>query len=109
MPAIAGKHQLANAATALAALCAGDFKPVLTHEEASRGLRAARVRGRFQVHAGEVEWVLDVAHNLPAAEGLRANLESLPKRRTIAVCGILGDKDIAGITNAVAPLIDAWV
>jgi dihydrofolate synthase/folylpolyglutamate synthase len=107
LPAIAGAQQLANAATALAALCTGVFGQ-LTHDAVSRGLRAARVRGRFQLHGGEVEWVLDVAHNLPAAEGLRANLAALPKRRTLAVCGILGDKDIARITATLAPLIDAW-
>ena len=30
-------------------------------------------------------------------------------RRTIAVCGILGDKDIAGITAALARDVDAWM
>jgi dihydrofolate synthase/folylpolyglutamate synthase len=58
---------------------------------------------------GEIEWLLDVAHNVPAAEGLRDNLASLPPARTLAVCGILADKDIAGILGAMAPAIDGWV
>jgi dihydrofolate synthase/folylpolyglutamate synthase len=108
-PFVAGRHQLANAATALAALAVGEFGFVATREVAARGLRDVRLRGRFEVHAGDVEWILDVAHNVPAAEGLRANLDRLTPRRTLAVCGILGDKDIGGITTAVAPAIDAWV
>jgi folylpolyglutamate synthase/dihydropteroate synthase len=64
---------------------------------ASASIRAAR--GRFQRRrlGRSVEWIFDVAHNVPAARGLAANLRALPRARTIAVCGILGDKDIAGI------------
>ncbi|HET9864649.1 MAG TPA: cyanophycin synthetase, partial [Steroidobacteraceae bacterium] len=70
----------------------------------------ARVAGRFQRIAGDVEWILDVAHNVPAAEILRDNLRALPRaRRTLAVCGILGDKDIHGITARLAGEIDAWI
>jgi dihydrofolate synthase / folylpolyglutamate synthase len=108
-PAMPGRHQTGNAATALAAIAAGNFGFALTHEMATAALRAARIRGRFQILAGEVEWVLDVAHNVPAAEGLLANLATLPVRRTLALCGILGDKDISGITAVLAPAIDGWV
>jgi dihydrofolate synthase/folylpolyglutamate synthase len=109
LPSLAGRLQPANAATALAALAAGGFREALTHANVARALREVRIRGRFQVVPGEVEWVLDVAHNVPAAEGLRANLEALPRKRTIAVCGVLGDKDIAGITATLSPAIDGWV
>jgi dihydrofolate synthase/folylpolyglutamate synthase len=109
LPAIAGGQQLANAATALAAIAVSGLVPALTHEQVSRALRDTHIRGRFQVHPGEVEWVLDVAHNVPAALGLRDNLATLPARRTLAVCGILGDKDIGGIVAALAPVIDDWV
>jgi dihydrofolate synthase / folylpolyglutamate synthase len=108
-PALRGRHQLDNAATALAALAVGEFGFLPTREVATRALRETRLRGRFQVVPGEVEWVLDVAHNVPAAEELRANLASLPRRRSLAVCGILGDKDIPGIAAAVAPVVDAWI
>jgi dihydrofolate synthase / folylpolyglutamate synthase len=108
-PALAGLYQRGNAATALAALVAGGFGAELQPAAVARALRDTRIRGRFQIVPGEVEWVLDVAHNVPAAEGLRANLAALPARRTIAVCGVLGDKDIAGIAAAIAPAFDAWV
>jgi dihydrofolate synthase/folylpolyglutamate synthase len=106
-PALAGRHQRGNAATALAALASGGFE--LPYEPVARALREVRIRGRFQIVPGDIEWVLDVAHNVPAAEGLRDNLATLPARRTIAVCGVLGDKDIPGIVATLAPSIDAWV
>ena len=69
-----------------------------------------RIDGRFQRLPGEVEWILDVAHNVPAAETLRDNLRRLPRaRRTLAVCGILGDKDIRGITQVLSADIDDWI
>jgi len=110
LPALPGAHQVGNAATALAALAAGGFGVSLSHAIVSQALREVRIAGRFQRIPGEVEWVLDVAHNVPAAETLRDNLRQLPQaRRTIAVCGILGDKDIRGITAALAGDIDAWI
>jgi dihydrofolate synthase/folylpolyglutamate synthase len=108
-PSLAGRQQVANAATALAALASCEFAADLSPENVARALREVRIRGRFQRVPGDIEWVLDVAHNLPAAELLRANLATLPARRTIAVCGVLADKDIAGITAALSPAIDAWV
>ncbi len=108
-PALSGRQQTGNAATALAALVEAGFAAELTQRVVASALRETHIRGRFQVHRGDVEWVLDVAHNVPAAEGLRDNLAALPRRRTLAVCGVLGDKDIAGITEILAPTFDAWV
>jgi len=111
-PALAGVHQLGNAATALAALrCAG---VELEHRNVSEALLGVRLEGRFQrlpvdSEQGTVEWIFDVAHNVPAASGLAANLRALPRERTIAVCGILGDKDIDGITAVLGAEIDAWI
>ena len=110
LPALAGAHQVGNAAAALAAIAAGDFGIRLSHAGVSAALRDVRIAGRFQRIAGEVEWILDVAHNVPAAEILRDNLRRLPRaRRTLAVCGILGDKDIRGITATLAAEIDDWI
>jgi dihydrofolate synthase/folylpolyglutamate synthase len=107
MPSLTGVHQLGNAATALAAVKSLDV--TLTPAAVGQALRTVQLAGRFQRVPGEVEWVLDVAHNVPAALGLAANLRMLARIRTIAVCAILGDKDIAGITGAVGAEIDAWI
>jgi dihydrofolate synthase/folylpolyglutamate synthase len=112
LPSLTGVHQLGNAATALAA--SKSFGVELEHANVSEALRSVKLAGRFQkvpreAGRGDVEWILDVAHNVPAAQGLAANLAALPRVRTIAVCGILGDKDIEGITAVLAGQIDAWI
>jgi dihydrofolate synthase/folylpolyglutamate synthase len=113
LPSLAGEHQVGNAATAIAAivaLAARDLPVVLDRREVIRAISLVWVPGRFQRVPGEVEWILDVAHNVPAAEILRDNLRHLPAaRRTVAICGILGDKDIRGITATLAGEIDAWI
>ena len=110
LPALAGEHQVGNAATALAAIATGPFGVRLDEAAVAAALRDVHVAGRFQRIAGEVEWILDVAHNVPAAEILRDNLRRLPRaRRTLAICGILGDKDIRGIAATLGGEIDAWI
>jgi dihydrofolate synthase / folylpolyglutamate synthase len=66
--------------------------------------------GRFQIVPGEVEWILDVAHNEPAASVLAAALAARPcAGRSFAVAGMLADKDAAAIARALDPLIDHWL
>lgn len=109
-PTLAGEHQVGNAATALAALAAADFGVRITQAGVAGALRGTTLPGRFQIVPGEVEWILDVAHNQPAAGILRENLRRLPRAgRTIAVCGILGDKDVRGIAHTLAGEVDEWI
>jgi dihydrofolate synthase/folylpolyglutamate synthase len=109
-PALAGDIQYANAATALAALEELGSRLDISREAIARGLRAVHIEGRFQsVRAAGVEWILDVAHNPDAARVLAANLQARPAAgRTLAVCGILADKDAAGIAVELGPRIDEW-
>jgi dihydrofolate synthase/folylpolyglutamate synthase len=52
---------------------------------------------------------LDVAHNPDAARVLARNLHANPiSGKTLAVCGILADKDAAGIVSELDHCIDAW-
>jgi dihydrofolate synthase/folylpolyglutamate synthase len=110
IPALAGEVQLDNAASVLAALeCVAERLPV-SRAAVEEGLRTVRVPGRFQVVPGAVQWVLDVAHNPAAAGTLARQLSALAHRgRTIAVCGILGDKDIEGIAAQLRDCFDAWI
>ena len=111
LPALAGGHQIGNAATALAAIAVWRFRyQARPCRGQRRVVRACASPGASNVVPGEVEWILDVAHNVPAAETLRDNLRHLPRaRRTLAICGILGDKDIRGITARLAADVDAWI
>ncbi len=111
-PALRGETQLGNAATALAALEELDLPVSLSPAMVAQGLGAARLPGRFQVIAagdGKPEWILDVAHNPDAARVLARNLGDLPAvGKSFAVCGMLADKDAAGIVAALAGCFDAW-
>jgi dihydrofolate synthase/folylpolyglutamate synthase len=110
LPALAGAAQLGNAAVALAMLESVEPKLLVPDEAVKSGLANARLAGRFQVIAGRPEWILDVAHNPEAAEVLAASLAARPVAgRTLAVCGILGDKDVEGIVGALAREIDQWI
>jgi dihydrofolate synthase/folylpolyglutamate synthase len=108
-PALRGDHQLNNAACALMALerLSGRFPVDPSHIRA--GLGHAVVPGRFQVLPGRPLTVLDVAHNPDAAAALAATLgQQLTDGRTLAVVGMLKDKDIVGVARALRPLIDRW-
>ncbi len=109
-PGLAGDIQYANAATAIAALEVLAARLTISGEAIARGLGAAHLEGRFQsIGAAGVEWILDVAHNPGAAHVLAANLEARPVAgRTLAVCGILADKDAAGIAAELRLRIDEW-
>jgi dihydrofolate synthase/folylpolyglutamate synthase len=119
--ALAGSIQYRNAATAFAAVEAlgmqGLARP-LEAVTAGAALRGVRLPGRLQILCGAVEWILDIAHNEPAARVLATHLSErapLPTPatagtpRTLAVVGILMDKDAAAVAAALALLIDHWI
>lgn len=111
-PALVGDTQFANAATAVAALEELEPRLPVTAPAIALGLESVRLVGRFQViapGAGKPTWILDVAHNPDAARVLKENLRaSRPAGRTLAVCGILADKDAAAIAKEVRECFDAW-
>jgi dihydrofolate synthase/folylpolyglutamate synthase len=108
-PALAGLHQLDNAAAVLMALeMLGDRLPV-ARNAVVEGLARTSLAGRFEVHSGVVTVILDVAHNPAAAGALARTLAATPcPGRTLAVLGVLGDKDLAGMAAALTGQIDAW-
>ena len=128
--ALAGSIQYRNAATALAALEALEAMlptiaatPGRQVSAALRGplalsehtvtvaLRNVSLPGRFQtVQVASVEWILDIAHNEPAAAIFAGHVRERPAAgRTYAVAGILGDKDAGAIARLVGPVVDHWI
>ncbi len=82
----------------------------LTRALIAAALDTVVVRGRFQVIPGPVEWILDVSHNEPAARVLKDNLSERPVHgRTLAVCGILQDKDAGEIARVLAGSAQLWI
>jgi dihydrofolate synthase/folylpolyglutamate synthase len=109
MPAMAGAYQLRNASGALAVLEAVRDRLPVSEAAIRQGLAAARVPGRFQRIASAPDVILDVAHNPEAARALAAALHEQPvPGRTLAVVGMLADKDAEGVFAALSGEIDAW-
>ncbi len=108
-PALRGAYQLANAATALAALDSLHPRLLVSAGAVREGLLTVALPGRFQVLPGRPATVLDVAHNPHAARALADALGAMGYyAQTIAVCGMLADKDIAGVVTAMKDRVDRW-
>ncbi len=108
-PSLRGANQLLNAAGALAALEALGSRLPVSQQAVRQGLLNIEIAGRFQVMPGRPAVILDVAHNPHAAAVLAANLDQMGFfPRTLAVFGILRDKDVEGVIDRVADRIDYW-
>jgi dihydrofolate synthase/folylpolyglutamate synthase len=109
-PVLAGAVQYRNSSSALTALqllavAGGCDRRCIAH-----GLGRVALPGRFQIVPGEVEWILDVAHNEPAALVLAGALAARRgEGKTFAVAGMLADKDAAAIARILDPLVDHWL
>jgi dihydrofolate synthase/folylpolyglutamate synthase len=98
---LAGEHQAWNAALVLRALSLSGFE---VPEAAIRsGLREVKWPGRFQ--SITERFVLDGAHNPAAAERLAATWKAAyGEKRANLIVGILRDKDVQGICEALLPI-----
>jgi len=105
-PALPGKHQLANAALAVALsrhVSAALGRP-LGDQAVLDGLAAVRWPGRLE-RVGEV--LFDCAHNV---EGTQALVAALPESsRRVLVTSIVRDKNAAGMLAVLAPFFDRVV
>lgn len=106
---LTGDFQRNNAACAVHAVQhLSEILPVL-HANIHAALRAVKLTGRFQqIHANPCI-VVDVAHNPQAAKSLAQNLQSSPcAGKTLAVFGMLADKDMGGVIDSMVGEVDAW-
>jgi len=109
-PALRGAYQLANAASALTAVDALRDRLPLSMGAVREALVGIELPGRFQVLHGRPVRVLDVAHNAQAAAALADTLASMGfHAQTIAVFGIMADKDIDAVIAAMRPRVDRWM
>ncbi len=108
-PALRGAIQLQNASAALAALETLHQGLPVSLRHLRQGLAEVELRGRFQLLPGRPALVLDVGHNPQAAAVLAQNLSDPGSYSgTLAVFGMLRDKDIAGVAGLLAKHIDRW-
>ena len=109
LPALAGRHQLNNAAGVLMILETLDGDYPVTRTAIEHGLKSVTLPARCQIQAGEFELVFDVAHNADSAGSLSQLLRNRPVAGvTRLVLAMLDDKDINGFTTILEPLVDSW-
>ena len=110
-PGLPGRFQVANAAAVVAMLDAAGLEAAASEELVARVLPEVRLAGRAQrTERDGVQWLLDVAHN-PAAATQVGSLLAAERSggRTIAVIGVLDDKDAEGIVAPLDEHVDLWV
>lgn len=108
-PALRGANQLLNASGVLAALESMRMQLPVSQQAIRQGLAVVDLPGRFQVLPGRPAIVLDVAHNPHAAAHLASNLDNMGFfPQTIAVLGMMADKDIAATVRKMAGKVDRW-
>lgn len=107
-----GDHQAENAALAVAAVESflGNGEVMLGGEVLEEGMGLASSPGRLQVIGSHPTVLVDAAHNPHGAESLtRALMNSFSFDRVICVIGVLQEKDVAGIVEALDPVVDHFV
>jgi dihydrofolate synthase/folylpolyglutamate synthase len=96
-----------NAACALLAWASADGGRLPDRQIIGEALARMTLPGRLQRLPGA--WLVDLAHNEEGAGALATELASESSRgRTLAVFGILVDKDVEAVVTAVRPFIDRW-
>ena len=101
--------QVQNAAGALMLL--DKIRPAYPVDRAAvqAGINRFRLNGRLQIIPGEVQKVLDVAHNPQAARALAENLRLIPcVGKTHILIGMLKDKDHRGVLKPLQAVADSW-
>lgn len=100
--AMAGSHQIYNAAAVLEAVGVLRDRGFSIPEEAvCRGLSETTVPARFQILQRDPLVVVDGAHNPQAACALAGMLDELAYAPRIAVMGMMRDKDCAAVVEPI--------
>jgi dihydrofolate synthase/folylpolyglutamate synthase len=102
--ALAGEHQVQNAAlaVALATRALASLGRTLSPDAVRDGLASVRWPGRLERVTNDV--LLDCAHNVEGARALAAALPALAEGRPVALLlSVVRDKDAAGILATLAP------
>ncbi|PCM46396.1 bifunctional tetrahydrofolate synthase/dihydrofolate synthase [Marinobacter sp. ANT_B65] len=73
-------------------------------------LNRVKAPGRFERLERDPDLYVDVGHNPHAANWLCKRLQAIKStgRKVYAVYAALADKDVAGVVDAMAPVVDGW-
>ena len=108
---LVGRNQYQNAAGVLAVVARLLSRVPVTRDAIEKGLQTVRLAGRFEVvQKTPYPIVIDVGHNPQAASVLRRNIldTKRPGERTIAVFGMLADKDMQSVAGLLKDVFDVW-
>jgi len=102
-----GKHQAANAATALVAVEAFFGDTALDHDAVRAGFAAVTSPGRCEVVHRDPTILLDAAHNPHGAKALAETISNeFTFDEVIGVVAAFADKDVRGILLALEPIMN---
>ena len=103
--ALGGRHQLDNAAVAVALLDELANQGITVPDGAVRtGLTQAEWPGRLERFTrGRIEILLDAAHNPAGARALASHLQEIGWSRVTLLFGAMRDKDVRHMLEALAP------
>ena len=105
-----GKHQAANAVTALAAVESFFGGHELDPESVRAGFAAVTSPGRCEVVYRDPTVILDAAHNPHGARALAETLESeFTFDEIIGIFGAFADKDVEGILKELEPVFNSII
>ncbi len=108
--ALEGAHQRQNAAVAVSVIDELSRLGVRTPDDAIRqSLERVEWPGRIErFHLGGIEIILDAAHNPAGAAALASYLSDAGWRDATLVLGVMRDKDVRGMLEALLPQSHAW-
>ena len=105
----AGRHQVQNAAGAVAVVERLRARLPVAATALERGIRDAPLPGRCQVLEGRPRMILDVSHNAGGIEALASFLAATPcAGATHGVFSMLDDKDVDAAVRGIARRVDCW-
>ena len=101
--------KLQNVATSLMAIELLQTRLPVTPYAVMTGVKNLSLSGRFEQIYEPANIIYDVAHNPQATRYLAQQLQRLPHRgKTLAVFGMLRDKDVKNSVRTLIPWIDDW-
>ena len=103
-----GDFQYDHAGAAIKALKILDPKILDNKKNLDNGIKNISLLGRYQILSKAPEVILDVAHNEDSAKKLKENLNKSHKQHTIAIIGILKDKDVYSLIKPMISIVDEW-
>jgi len=105
--AASGRHQIANAALALACVRRlGRVDDLVLRAAAPRAFARVVLPGRVEILARRPWIVVDGAHTAASARALAAALARIPRARTHLVLSVSAGKDLRAICEALVPQTD---